>query len=562
MGTATYFSPEQAQGLAGRRPQRRVLARRRALRDGHAASRRSPATRPCAVAYKHVREEPVPPSQRNPDVPARPRADHHDRAREGSRPPLPDRRRHARRPAALPPRPPARRRARHRDRRRGADDRGRRRAARRAYAADHGRSPRVDGRGPLAAVRAAVRRASAATRRSSRVAHAARARGRRSAASCSPPIEARRRPGDGHRARTWSARTSSAATAILEQQGFVRRSEARRRATTSPIDTVIDQSPKRGRRRQEGQHGHAERQRGRGHEAIVPDITDQLARGRDADARELGLQRAAPTPKPSEHRRPGPRHPHRPRRRASAAKVGSTVHDHRLDRSPQVTIPDVVEPAAPAGAASTLVEAGFSRADRHRAERHGPGGQRDAHRSARGHRRRRDRRTVKMFVSTGSAIRSTVPEVLGLTVADAKATLATQGFTVVDARAPRRRRATSARSLDQTPTERHQVDPNSTVVLTVGVPPHPRRRRPVRPPRPRPAPGRDACARPARALVPRRTAATTCRGARRATAGSCSSSEVMLHQTQVPRVVAVVRRVHGASSRRRPRWPRPPVRAR
>ena len=33
-------------GTPGRRPQRRVLARRRALRDGHAASRRSPATRP------------------------------------------------------------------------------------------------------------------------------------------------------------------------------------------------------------------------------------------------------------------------------------------------------------------------------------------------------------------------------------------------------------------------------------------------------------------------------------------------------------------------------------
>ena len=45
MGTATYFSPEQAQGLAGRRPLRRVLARRRALRDGdrrRAVHRRHP----------------------------------------------------------------------------------------------------------------------------------------------------------------------------------------------------------------------------------------------------------------------------------------------------------------------------------------------------------------------------------------------------------------------------------------------------------------------------------------------------------------------------------------
>ena len=35
MGTATYFSPEQAQGLAARSAQRPLLARRRALRDGH-----------------------------------------------------------------------------------------------------------------------------------------------------------------------------------------------------------------------------------------------------------------------------------------------------------------------------------------------------------------------------------------------------------------------------------------------------------------------------------------------------------------------------------------------
>ena len=90
MGTATYFSPEQAQGLAGRRPQRRVLARRRALRDGDAASRRSPATRRSRVAYKHVREDAGPAVATQPRRPARPRADHPHRARQGPRPPLPD----------------------------------------------------------------------------------------------------------------------------------------------------------------------------------------------------------------------------------------------------------------------------------------------------------------------------------------------------------------------------------------------------------------------------------------------------------------------------------------
>ena len=72
-------------GLPGRRPHRRVLARRRALRDGHRASRRSPRESPVAVAKKHVREEPVPPSRLVARHPARPRADHHDRARQGHR---------------------------------------------------------------------------------------------------------------------------------------------------------------------------------------------------------------------------------------------------------------------------------------------------------------------------------------------------------------------------------------------------------------------------------------------------------------------------------------------
>ena len=84
------------------------------------ASCRSPATQPVAVAYKHVRETPTPPSQRNPDVPGAARADHPHRARQGSRRPLPDGRRHARRPVALPARPAARSRARHRARRGGA----------------------------------------------------------------------------------------------------------------------------------------------------------------------------------------------------------------------------------------------------------------------------------------------------------------------------------------------------------------------------------------------------------------------------------------------------------
>ncbi|GIU86005.1 MAG: putative serine/threonine-protein kinase [Acidimicrobiia bacterium] len=68
MGTATYFSPEQAQGLPvdGRSD---VYSLGVVLYEMVTGVVPFTGDSPVAVAYKHVREEPVPPSRRNPEVP-------------------------------------------------------------------------------------------------------------------------------------------------------------------------------------------------------------------------------------------------------------------------------------------------------------------------------------------------------------------------------------------------------------------------------------------------------------------------------------------------------------
>ena len=68
MGTATYFSPEQAQGLAvdGRSD---VYSLGVVLYEMVTGSTPFAGDSPVAIAMKHVRDEPQPPTERNPDVP-------------------------------------------------------------------------------------------------------------------------------------------------------------------------------------------------------------------------------------------------------------------------------------------------------------------------------------------------------------------------------------------------------------------------------------------------------------------------------------------------------------
>lgn len=68
MGTATYFSPEQAQGQAID-PRSDVYSLGVVLYEMVAGRPPFSGDNPVAIAYQHVQEAPVPPSQLNPDVP-------------------------------------------------------------------------------------------------------------------------------------------------------------------------------------------------------------------------------------------------------------------------------------------------------------------------------------------------------------------------------------------------------------------------------------------------------------------------------------------------------------
>jgi serine/threonine-protein kinase len=145
-------------------------------------------------------------------------------------------------------------------------------------------------------------------------------------------------------------------------------------------------------------------------------------------------------------------------------EAGSTVH---IIPSAGITVPDVVN-APQEEAARTLQDAGFvvqvateasDTVNQGLVIRTDPRGGTSASRGA----------SVRMFVSTGSN-RVAVPEVRGKTVDEARADLQARGLsasTVEAVSTP----GNAGRVIDQNPAAGTRVDPGATVVLTVGVAP-------------------------------------------------------------------------------------------
>ena len=425
-------------GPRGRRPQRRVLARRRALRDGH---RRRAVHRRLAGARSRTSTCAKSRSRRRSATPtSRPTLEQIiiDRARQGSRAPLPDA------PTTCaptscasaaagrsPPRPSPRSSPTMPDR--GASPtRGTAAYAASATVA----SPRVAGRrrAPAREPRRAPR-----TRRCSRsltlLVLALVVGGILFAA-----IEARQRPGHGHGAQRRRQDRRPGATQTLADAA-PRPGHRSRSPATKPVGTVIARIPKRGAERQEGQRRSRSASARASAQVTIPDITGTTRRRRDAACSPTASFKVDGRPRAVEqHRRPGHRSSAPTRRPAPTSRtVGSVVHIVPSKRRQRSRTSSNL-PQRDRGRASSTSRASIA-ADDHRGERHGPDRQRDlAPTRPPAPTTSRRGSAIKMFVSTG-APQVTGADVVGHDrVARRKATLDGAEPAVVGRRSQPRRR--------------------------------------------------------------------------------------------------------------------------
>ena len=436
MGTATYFSPEQAQGLPvdGRSD---VYSLGVVLYEMVTGVAPFTGDSPVAVAYKHVREEPVPPTQRNPDVPAdleqiiltalAKDPDHRYQTADDMRADLLRFRRG--RPLSAAPvtalvaevRPAAARAG--------------------AAAAHDAHPPRVPARRPPAEPRRDP------PARARHRADGARPRGARRARSCGFSLLA----DDGGGGGTVLVPDVVGQNDRRRDRGARRSRPRRRRPSASPTTRSRPTSSSARTRRptqriDEGEHGDAQRQLGRRRGRRSPTSTSQLTdRRHDARCEQLGFEVETAAPSRATTVDAGRVIRTDPAGGRVGAARGSIVRHHRVVGREQVPVPDVVglqsEEASgrarprPASSADEASESSDTVESGHVIRTDPPA---DATRAARFD-------ACRMFVSSGTRTVA-VPEVRGQPLeADAAAHSRTPTCTVDRDRTGLDARATSAR---------------------------------------------------------------------------------------------------------------------
>ena len=369
LGTATYFSPEQAQGLAldGRSD---VYSLGVVLYEMLTGVAPFTADSPVSVAYKHVREEPVPPSRVKHRHPGRARSHRAHRDGEGRRASL------RRPPPSCAP----------------------------SSCASSAAARCVGGPVPATAAAATVPMAAARVRAAARPPGPSPARGADTAAPEAPPLGCRGLRGDRVRTadradrgaprairlrrrrdgRSPARRPQRHQHALPERGGDARQGRASRSCaptptSRSPADTVLTQDPEAGLRLRKGRHDHARREqrhrRAAGHRREDPGRSDghpreQAHRGR---LRRGGCARQAT----------GNRAPDRPRRGLADPEEPALREGDRLEgsagRGSRRREPRRRSPPRPRSAQVGLRVARHAEAD---AERHDSRGQGHRHRPA------------------------------------------------------------------------------------------------------------------------------------------------------------------------------------